>query len=717
MPGRSDDGASFPLTYGQQAMWLFERLHPGSTAHHLAYALRILEPLDVPALAAATQLVVDRHPMLRATFDEIDGIPVQTVHPRQVVQCSVGSAAGWDDDHISARLSSEAARSFDLRTGPLVRFTILTRSPAEHVLLVCMHHLVGDMWSMALIADDLTKLYEEVRKGCSVRLPAPRDRFENFVRAEQKLVRAEAGAGHAAFWRDQLRDAPPELGLRRDQTTRTPTDRVASHTITFDGELTSALRRLASDTRASLHDVVLAAFVTLLHRHAAQDDVVVGVLKANRSVRSGRVVGCFVNPVPVRSRLDDDPSFLALVSRLHRTMSEAVPHGAYPFQKLAQELQLGSGMAGRPYLQALFSWDRTTRAIDADLTVAAAHGTAGTATSVNGLRCAPVPMPWRAGPNEITLRAGEIGNQLVATLEYQVDVYEAATIARLMNHLEQILVGAVVDGGCGVGVLPLLSGGELVELEGWAGSVDVGVGGGRLGVGGLFEDRVGRGPDGVAVWFEGEGLTFGELNVRANRLARHLVASGVGAGDVVGVWLERSLEMVVAVLAVLKSGGAFVPLDPAFPPDRLAFMVSDSGARLVVTDSVLLAGGGLPAGLDCVCVDGDAAVIGGYSGENLGVGGSGADLAYVIYTSGSTGRPKGVQVEQGSLVNLLGAMAKRPGLGAGDVVLSVTTLSFDPAFLELLLPLVVGAQVVVVRRQVAADGAALVAELGRRGRR
>ena len=330
------------------------------------------------------------------------------------------------------------------------------------------------------------------------------------------------------------------------------------------------------------------------------------------------------------------------------------------------------------------------------------------ACALSRSRCRGGPAPTNS-----CCRAGKIGQQLVTTLEYQADSFDDATIVRFMTHLERILEGAVADVGCRVGALPLLSGEELVELEGWAGSV--GVGGGRLGVGGWFEDGVGRWRDVVAVRCEGECLTFGELNVRANQLARHLVGLGVGTGDVVGVWLERSLDMVVAVLAVLKSGGAFVPLDPAFPPDRLAFMVADSGARLVLTDSALLAGSGLAGGVEYVCLDRDAALIGGYAGENLGVGGVGEDLAYVIYTSGSTGRPKGVQVEQRSLVNLLEAMAGRPGLGADDVVLSVTTLSFDPAFLEVLLPLVVGAEVVVVGRQVAADGAALAVELDRSG--
>ncbi len=697
-------------------MWLFERLHPGTVANRLAYAFRIQNALEVPAFVAAMQQLVDRHPMLRATFDELDGVPSQTVHRHHVVDCLVESAAGWGDDRLSERLAAEAGRPFDLRNGPLVRFCILSRSPAEHVLLLSMHHLIVDMWSIALVGYELTKLYELGVGGACESLPAPRARYGDFVRAEQDMVASAEGARHLAFWRDELAGAPATLGLRPDRPRLpTTTDRGGTQSLGLGAEMTAALRRLAAATSATLHDVVLAGFTTVLHRHTAQDDVVVGCMKANRSASTARVVGCFVNPIAVRTQFTDDPSFAELVGRVHRTMNATSRHVAYPFQKVAEELlPAGARRASQsPYFQAVFSWQRTTRVVDRNLVASAALGTTGTESSVNGLRFASIPVGERAAPYDITLLVGEVGDELIATFEYKFEVFDAATVARMATHLQRVLAAAAADPDCRVGELPLLSGGELAELEAWAGSV--GEGGGGVGVGGLFEAQVAVAPGAVAVRFEGERLSLGELNVRANRLARHLVASGVGAGELVGVWLERSLEMVVAVMAVVKSGGAFVPLDPAFPADRLEFMVADSGARVVVTDSGLLAGGGLGAGVEYVCVDRDAGLIGGYAGEDPGLGGAGDDLAYVIYTSGSTGRPKGVQVEHRSLANLLGAMAKRPGLAAGDVVVSVTTLSFDIALVELLVPLVVGAEVVVVGRETAADGPALVAELARSG--
>ena len=706
----TDGCERFGLSYTQRAIWLTERLRPGTRANRLSYGFRLQYALDVDAFLVAVQRVVDRHGMLRATCEEIDGAPVQIVHTRAMADAVAETVPDCSEEPLAERLSEEAAQPFDLQRGPLIRFRVFTRSTEEHVLLISAHHLVSDMWSLALIGHELVALYwREI--GAGGELPAVPGRYDDFVRREDRLVSSDAGARHLAFWMDELAGATLALGPRTDhRRVAGSSDPGATRSVTLGAATTASLRDLAKSTSTTLRDVVLAAFQALLHRYTGSDDVVVGCMKANRSVRNAKVVGCFINPVAIRTDFSDDPSLRVLLRRVHGKVEASAPHAGYPFVRILDELRVVEPMrASGEGFRAMFSWQRTTRLIDRDLVVSSAMGIRGAGASIAGLPVEPIPITERGAPFDISLLAGEIGSELVLTFEYNTDLFDSLTIERFVAHYWAILEAGVVDPGCRVGELPLLSEGERADLEVWAGSVGDGAGGAVVPV--LVERRVVVAGDAVAVRFGGAWLSFTGVNARANQLARHLVGLGVGRGDVVGVWLDRSLEMVVAVLAVMKAGAAFVPLDPAFPADRLGYMVADSGARVVVTGSALSAGGGLGAGVEYVCVDADAAVIAGYLDGDLGVGVGASDLAYVMYTSGSTGRPKGVQVEHGSLANLLTAMARRPGLAAGDVLLAVTTLSFDIALLELLLPLVVGAEVVVVGRETAADGGALAVAL------
>ena len=586
---------------------------------------------------------------------------------------------------------------FDLEHPPLVRVKLFHLDEAVHVLALSLHHIISDNWSFGVLSRELSAFYHAARTDQTPDLPELELQHVDFVRWHRDWVASGPIIRQLDYWQRQLKDLPvTELPADRP---RPPiqTDAGATVMTPIPDHVADGIHSLCREANVSPFMVMLAAFDALLHKYTDAEDIVVGVPIANRSwLRSEALIASFVNTLVMRVDLSGDPSFRDLVTRVRRTTLDAVAHQDVPFAQLVEAIRPQRDPSRSPLFQIMFNVQNAPVSLP----------------DLGNVRAEVLPVARDAAQFDLSFSVDWSVSRQV-TVEYNTDLFDPDRIERLLAHYWTLLEGAVADVGCRVGALPLLSGEELVELEGWAGSV--GVGGGRLGVGGWFEDGVGRWRDVVAVRCEGECLTFGELNVRANQLARHLVGSGVGTGDVVGVWLERSLDMVVAVLAVLKSGGAFVPLDPAFPPDRLAFMVADSGARLVLTDSALLAGSGLAGGVEYVCLDRDAALIGGYAGENLGVGGVGEDLAYVIYTSGSTGRPKGVQVEQRSLVNLLEAMAGRPGLGADDVVLSVTTLSFDPAFLEVLLPLVVGAEVVVVGRQVAADGAALAVELDRSG--
>jgi amino acid adenylation domain-containing protein len=586
---------------------------------------------------------------------------------------------------------------FDLGRPPLFRVVLYRLDDEEYVLFVCVHHIVADNWSFGVMSHEVAAFYGAAVSGGSSDLPELELQHVDFVRWHRQWLAGDAITAQLEYWKRQLAGLPVTELPADHARPAVLTDRGASLIAPIPAHLAEGVDALCREQSASPFMVMLAAFYALLHRYTGAEDIVVGVPIANRNrLQSEAFIASFVNTLVLRVDLSGDPSFRELVARVRETALGAVAHQDVPFERIVEEMRPRRDQSRSPLFQILFNVQNAPLSVP----------------DFAGIHAEVVPIARDAAQFDLSFSVDSTVTRHV-TVEYNTDLFDADRIERLLDHYWALLAGAVVDAGCGVGVLPLLSGGELAELEGWAGSVGGGVGG--VGVGGLFEGWAAVAPGGVAVRFEGECLSFGELNVRANRLARHLVSLGVGAGELVGVWLERSVEMVVAVLAVVKSGGAFVPLDPAFPADRLDFMVADSGVGVVVTDSVLLGRGGLGAGLEYVCVDRDAGLIGGYSGEDLGLGGAGGDLAYVIYTSGSTGRPKGVQVEHRSLANLLVAMAARPGLAAGDVVLSVTTLSFDIALLELLLPLVVGAEVVVVGRDTAADGAALAAELVRSG--
>ena len=686
------------MSFGQRSIWLFERLHPGTVANNLAYALRVRNPIDDSLLRSTLQRVVDRHPMLRATFYELDGIPMQHVHGERTAEYHVESAAGWDEARSRDRLDTEAQRPFDLKNGPLVRFHLFSRSPAEHVIVLCLHHLITDMWSLALLGHEITRLYRLESTEPTASLPSSRYQYRDFVRSQHNMVEGPEGERHRRFWHDEMTGVPRTLGLSTDRP-RIPrtTDRGAIESVVIDAALTRALSLLARTNSTTLHNVVLGTFQTLLHRHSGQDDVVVGCMKANRSLRTAQITGCFVNPVALRTDFSDNPSFTELIGRVHHTVEDAFAHDAYPFQRLVEELRpTGDGLDTTPYFQAMFSWQKTSRVVDTSFASSLALGQAGVTAVLNGFMLKSVALGARAAPYDITLLVGEVGDELVATFESKVDLFDAVTVARIASHFHRLLGAAVADPGCLVGELALLSPSELAELQsGWAESV---VEYDRDGcVDGLFEDQAARSPLAVAVRFEGSSFTFEELNRRANRLARHLVSLGAGAGTLVGIRLERSLDMVVALLAVLKAGSTFVPLDPAFPPDRLEFMLADSGAGIVVTQSGLFSDAGPSGAVTHVCVDRDADVISRYDSDNLQRRTPSGGVAYVIYTSGSTGRPKGVagRASQRRELPAGHGQASRPDVRRRRCS-SVTTLSFDIAVLEIFLPLIVGAQVVLV---------------------
>jgi amino acid adenylation domain-containing protein len=664
----------------------------------------IRSPLDVAVLRRALEALVRRHAILRIAVSDDGESPVQRVVDAGLGVLDEVDASAWTDDDFRARLSESYLRPFDLEKGPVLRASLYRRGPAEHVVLLAVHHIATDAWSIGLMTSEWLTLYEALREGRPEPLAPLPARYADFVRWQDQMVAGAAGEEMLAYWRQQLRGPLPTLQLPTDRSRpAVPSFRGSERALWLEADVTLGLRALAQQHRTTLFTVLLAAYQVLLHRYSGQDDLLIGTPTAGRSRSEFEgIVGYFVNPVVMRGDLSGDPTFADLLRRTGAMVVDALRNADYPFPLLVQHLNPVREANRSPLFQAEFNLVRITQlGRGGDVARPAAVST----VVLGGLVVETMGLPQQAGQFDLSLDILDLDGPLMATLKYSTDLFEASTIERMAGHLETLLRGIVAKPTARISALPLLTRGEREAFSGWnATGADLP----EACVHELIAERAAAVPERVAVE-SGEGcLTFGELEARAERLGGVLRERGVGPGVLVGVYMERGLAMLAALLGVWKAGGAYVPLDPGFPAERLSYMVEDSGAALLLTQSGLSAS--LPTrAVPAIVVDEPAEEPGPGVARASGVRGAvPEDLAYVIYTSGSTGRPKGVAITHRALVNLLLSMGREPGLGEGDVLLSVTTLSFDIAALELYLPLLVGARVYVASREDALDGRRLI---------
>ncbi|GAA4184492.1 hypothetical protein GCM10022252_13500 [Streptosporangium oxazolinicum] len=674
--------------------------------------MRLTGPLDVAALERAIGAVVARHESLRTRFpaDE-DGRPTAVVEERVEVRLERAEA---DDERSAIRLVSDAAAlPFDLARGPLLR-TLLVRvgggntentgdaghagHAGDHVLLVALHHICGDGWSTDILAEELGACY------AGTELPEPPLQYGDYALWQRERPVSEAGL---SYWRSRLAGVVPlELpvdGRRRGEQTFAG----ASHGFTLGRELVEGLTRLARESGATLYMVLLAAYQVLLGRYARQDDFAVGSPVGGRPRRElESVIGMFVNVLAMRADLSGDPGFLELLERVRRTTTEAYEHQELPFEQLVGELGIERDVSRSPVFQAVFALQSYGRR----------EGTRWPGVSVE-----PFEFEARATRFDLELFLTEQQGGMGGLFVYNRDLFDAATVEGMAAQLETLL-GAVLAAPAAriseLDVLPAEERGRVLACA--AGPEEPYADGATLG--GMFEAQVARTPRAVAVEFEGERLTYAELEVRANRLAHRLRGLGVGPGSLVAVCAERSVELVVALLGVVKAGGAYVPLDPEYPPERLAFMLADAAVPVLLAQRAVLdvlpenvwgaARDTAPGGPDAVS-DGPVntppeAASGGVvtvvlddpldgPGTPVEPSATSADAAYMIYTSGSTGRPKGVPNTHGGIRNRLGWMQRVYGLTGDDVVVQKTPAGFDVSVWEFFWPLVTGARLVLAR--------------------
>jgi len=704
-PGSPSEFAEYPLSHGQRALWSLQQLASKGVAYNVAHAVRIRTELDVPALRRAFQKLVDRHPALRTTFAAPHREPIQRVYKHTEVCFRVEDASTWSEAYLNDRLAEEIYRPFDLERGPLMRVNIFSLSPQEYLLLLMMHHIVTDMWSLALIMYEVSQFYREEVTGEPPTLKPLRAQYTDYVRWQAEMLADPEGERLWAYWQKQLAGELPVLNLPTDRP-RPPvqTDRGAAQSVRFSAELTQALKSLSKAHGATLYMTVLAAFQVLLHRYTGQEDILVGSPKAGRSRKVARMVGYFINPVVLRADLSGNLTFSTFLRHVRQTVLDAFEHDAYPFPLLVERLQPARDPSRSPLVQVMFSWQKTTRLVNSQRMTSFALGEKGGGMKLGGLQLEAVALEQRVTPFDLTLLMAEAGRELGAAVEYNVDLFDAATIRRMLGHLQTLLESIVANPDQRISTLPLLTESErrqlLIEWNDTAADYPQG-----QCVHQLFEAQVERTPDAVAVVYEGEQLTYRQLNQRANQLAHHLRKLGVGPEVLVGISVERSLEMVVGLLGILKAGGAYVPLDPTYPQERLAFMLEDSQVPVLLTQAHLVEQLPAPrithhasrntyhATRRVICLDSDWDFIAQESVENSISSVTPDNLAYVIYTSGSTGKPKGVMIPHRGLVNYLTWCQRAYPLEAGQGAPVHSSISFDLTITGLFVPLLVGRRV------------------------
>ena len=693
---RRDGSGACALSYAQRRLWFLDQMEPNSCVYNITNAVRLRGVLEVGALREALNVIVGRHEALRSTFVVRGEEPVQVVAERWAVELPVvdlsAGAEGEREGEVERVLRAEARRPFDLGTDLMLRALLVRVGEQEHVLLLTMHHIASDGWSMGVLTRELTALYAAIAQGREPGLAPLPIQYGDYAVWQRGWLQGAELEKQLAYWTGELAGAPATLQLPTDRPRpAVQTYRGAREVALLSRGLSDALHALSQRERVTLFTTLLAAFTVLLHRHAGTEDVVVGTaIAGRRRVETEPLIGFFVNTLVLRVDLSGDLTFREFLGQVRERVLEAYDHQDLPFEKLVEELRPERSLSWTPLVQVLFVLQ------DGDQPT----------LEFPGLTASPVEVNKGTAKFDLSASVTETPRGLRVTLEYNTDLYDAGTIRRVLGHYETLLKGIVADPGQRVTRLPLLPEAErhqvLVEWNATQAPFPE-----TACIHGLFEAQVERTPEAIAVIFADQSLTYRQLNQRANQLAHYLQKRGVGPDVLVGLCLERSLNMVVGLLGILKAGGAYVPLDPTDPKERLAFMLHDARVSVLVTEQRTLEG--LPEpGVPAVCLDADWGVL-AREGQDDPVSRATADhLSYVIYTSGSTGKPKGVMTTHRAVSNLVSWMQARFPMNGMDVVLQKTPYTFDASVVEFFPALLVGARLVMARPEGHRDGRYLI---------
>ncbi|RKH18541.1 amino acid adenylation domain-containing protein, partial [Corallococcus sp. CA041A] len=700
IPTVSRDEA-LPLSFAQQRMWFLDRMEPGQALYNIPLALRLSGPLDVEVLRRTFAEIVRRHEPLRTTFEEREGQPLQRIHaPPSDGSLPVESLPeGTERDAtLRQRMREDATRPFDLGTGPLLRTRLLRLSPDEHVLLLCMHHIVTDGWSMGVLVHEVASLYPALAAGRPSPLPALEVQAADFAAWQRQQDDSETAQARLDTLKESLKDVPV-LTLPAEQgQPGTRSTRGDSHVFTLPASLVHSLEQVGRDRDATLFMVLMAGYQAVLSRYSGQDDFAVGTPVAHRTrPELEPLIGVFLNTLVLRARMDGAPRFSELLGRVRESSLAAYAHQDVPYERLVEAVAQARGGDRTSLFQVMFVLQNAPLSTPA----------------LPGVRVERLHTSTETARFDLLLSLTASDGGLEGTLEYSRDLFSEDAAARFATHFQVLLEAVARDAATPVHLLPLMDDAEqrrlLVDWNATARDYPL-----EGTLHGLVEAQVARTPDAIAVDFEGARLTYRELDGRANQLARALRARGVGPEVHVGICAERSLELVIALLGVLKAGGAYVPIDPSSPADRRTYLVEDSAVAVLLTQQhlrPLLSVGSTPV----LCLDSDWPQVATLSPEPVESGVGAEHLAYVIYTSGSTGRPKGAMNTHAGIRNRLLWGQDAYGLESRDVVLQKTPFSFDVSVWEFFWPLMTGARLVVAKPGGHQDAAYLVDLMAREG--
>ncbi len=664
---RRDGKGPFPLSFGQERLWFFDQLEPGTPAYNLPDCYHLAGELHRGALEQSITEIVSRHHVLRTRFRSDDAGPVQIVEPPGRVEIPVVDV-GPSARELEDRAAEEARRSFDLTAGPLYRALLLRQNDRKHALVFTVHHAVFDGWSRGVFQRELAALYRAHVAKTPAALPELPIQYGDFAVWQRERLRGDLLNRQLKYWKDRLGGRLPILEVAGDRTrSGILTPEGAEEPFRIPPDLADALRRFGQRHGATPFMTLLSLFQVLLHRYTSLDDIIIGTPIANRNrLELENLLGFFVNTIALRTDFADNPSFSDLLRRVQEATLGAQAHQELPFERLVEDLHPERNLNHHPVFQVMFDWQSApTRSIE-----------------LPGVTMTP----WRIDPEvarfDLTLSMMESDAGLLGWIEYNTNLFDRSTIQRMAGHFVTLARAAVADPDTPVGDLDIMPEPErhrvLVEWNATSAEVPR-----ETCVHQIFEQRVAERPEAVAVIAPDGRLTFGELNERANRLANYLITRGVGPGTLVGMFVEKSLDMVVTVLGILKAGGAYVPLDPRYPPDRMSFVLEDTQAPVLITQETLLEQ--LPEfNGTIVCIDRDWEAIARESGVDLPCRVDASALLYVIYTSGSTGRPKGVEIHHRAFVNLCASLNDAWALSADDRMLQLSSIAFDTGSEELL---------------------------------
>lgn len=672
-----------PLSFAQQRLWFLQQLSPDSQSYKMLEALRLNGSLNIAALEQSLSELIRRHEVLRTTFPTVEGKPIQKIAPPQALNLPIHDLQGLSAEEQTAQIRQMAryiaSKPFDLAVGPLVEFTLVQLGEQDYVLLLKMHHIIYDGWSLSIFFGELSLAYAAFTQGLPNPLPELTIQYADFAFWQRQWLTGEVLERQLGYWQKQLAGAPLVLEL--------PSDRPRPPLQSFQGgveysllnrHLTQSLKQLSQESETTLFMTLLAAFMVLMSRYSGQSDILIGSPIANRnSSQVEQLMGFFANTLALRGNISDNPTFAEFLAQVRQTTLSAYAHQDLPFEMVVEKLQPERDLSRNPLVQVMFSLQNAPQS----------------SGNLSGLNMQNIALPLDVQARfDLEVNFWEVPGGLEATWCYNTDIFEATTIARLAEHFQTLVQAIVANPQTRVAQLPILSAAErdrlLVEWN--ATQTDYPS---DKSIHQLFEEQVQRTPDAVALVFEDEQLTYQELNCRANSLAHYLKSLGVRAETLVGLCVERSINMIVGLLGILKAGGAYVPLDPEYPQERLSFMLRDAQISVLLTQRSLV--NKLPEyTAQIVCLDSEAHLIEQCSQDNATTDVPATNLAYIIYTSGSTGQPKGVEVVHRGVNRLLFG-ANYVHLDATQTFLQLAPISFDASTFEIWGALLHGAKCVL----------------------